>query len=100
MQRRPAHMRLGPACVLACGMACAGHCQVAASCMRGTIHTRITNFTTQFQRASFCCFQTQLQHTPAPRQLPQVRDLLPDYGAGFVAACLEAYGDNTETVRV
>ncbi len=29
----------------------------------------------------------------------QVRDLLPDYGAGFVAACLEAFGDNPETVR-
>ena len=31
-------------------------------------------------------------------QIQQVQDLLPDYGAGFVAACLEALGDSPEQV--
>ena len=34
----------------------------------------------------------------SPPRPPQVKDLLPDYGDGFVAACLDAYGGSAEAV--
>ena len=31
-------------------------------------------------------------------QIAQIRDILPDYGPGFLAACLQHYRGNTEAV--